>query len=612
MSQVFVEEGTDGILLIDASNAFNQMNRSAALHNIQVMCKEMALYVINTYRSPSRLFICGGGELLSQESTTQGDPLAMPWYALNTSIMIQNLRDHCPLVNQVWLADDSAGGGSIVQLHNWYRQLSKEGQKFGYFVNGRKSWLIVKSDVLAVEAKKVFGDEVNITTEGQRHLGAVIGSQEFKDQYCREKVLGWKGELEALSEIARSQPHAAYTVFTKGYKSKFTYFMRTIKSFEDYVDPIQEAIDDLLLPTLFGQTEPLPSNLPQLVTLTPAQGGLVVPDLRFEAPQQFAASTTITASHVDSITKQSTFMVAGERSTEELKRQHQALKIASVKSRMESIDSTLPSDLLRSVNQSRDKGASSWLTAVPLVDQGLVLNKQEFRDSLRLRYNFPLSDLPSKFVCGEKYTVCHALSCKKGGFVAQRHDGFRNLLTSFLGKVCTNVEVEPQLQPLDNELFNLRNAVTSLEARLDMKAGGFWSRGVTAFFDVRVTHVNSKCNQGKATSTIFKEQEEEKKRKYQQRVLDVEMRSFTPLVFGTNGGMGADCNCFLKRLAEKLSEKNEEPYHITITWIRSLLSFEILRSVHICVRGSKTPFHRIPQGDFIDDCRLNAGQACVR
>jgi len=80
-------------------------------------------------------------------------------------------------------------------------------------------------------------------------------------------------------------------------------------------------------------------------------------------------------------------MVAGENSTEtDLKRQHQALKTALVKSRMESIDSTLPSDLLRSVNQSRDKGASSWLTTVPLVDQGLVRNKQEFRDSLRVRY----------------------------------------------------------------------------------------------------------------------------------------------------------------------------------------------------------------------------------
>ena len=59
-------------------------------------------------------------------------------------------------------------------------------------------------------------------------------------------------------------------------------------------------------------------------------------------------------------------MVAGENSTEELKRQHQALKTASVKSRMESIDSTLSSDLLRSVNQSRDKGANSGIpSAMP-------------------------------------------------------------------------------------------------------------------------------------------------------------------------------------------------------------------------------------------------------
>ena len=79
--------------------------------------------------------------------------------------------------------------------------------------------------------------------------------------------------------------------------------------------------------------------------------------------------------------------------------------------------------------------------------------------------------------------------------------------------------------------------------------------GDTAFFDVRVTHVDSKGNQGKATSTIFKEQEE-KKRKYKQRALDVEMGSFTPLVFGTNVEMVADCNCFLKRLAEKNAENN--------------------------------------------------------
>ena len=153
MSQVFVEEGTDGILLMDASNAFNQMNRSVALHNIQITCKEMSLYIINTYRSPSRLFVCGGGDILSQEGTTQGDLLAMPWYSINTSIMIQSLRTSTPGVKQVWLADDSAGGGKIVPLYNLYNHLSQEGKKYGYLVNGSKSWLTASRAYLQMRQK---------------------------------------------------------------------------------------------------------------------------------------------------------------------------------------------------------------------------------------------------------------------------------------------------------------------------------------------------------------------------------------------------------------------------------------------------------------------------
>ena len=163
MSQVFVEEGTDGILLIDAIKAFNQMNRSVALHNIQITCKEMSLYISNTYRSPSWLYICRGGEIFSQEGTTQGDPLAMPWYSVNTSIMILSLRTSTPGVKQVWLADDSAGGGQIVPLYNLYNHLSQEGKKYGYLVNGSKSWLIVKSDVLADKAKGVLQLKVGAT-----------------------------------------------------------------------------------------------------------------------------------------------------------------------------------------------------------------------------------------------------------------------------------------------------------------------------------------------------------------------------------------------------------------------------------------------------------------
>ena len=68
--------------------------------------------------------------------------------------------------------------------------------------------------------------------------------------------------------------------------------MRTIESFEDHVDPIQEVVEDLLLPTLFGQSEPLPNEVRRLATLATGQGGLGIPDLKSEAPQQFCCLET--------------------------------------------------------------------------------------------------------------------------------------------------------------------------------------------------------------------------------------------------------------------------------------------------------------------------------
>ena len=103
---------------------------------------------------------------------------------------------------------------------------------------------------------------------------------------------------------------------------------------------------------------------------------------------------------------------------------------AAAKSRIDKIDESLSPYLLQAVQQTRDEGASSWLNAIPIEEHGLALNKQEFKDSLCLRYNLPLPNLPSYWACGEMFTVNHALSCKKGGSVAQRHDTIQDLLTS--------------------------------------------------------------------------------------------------------------------------------------------------------------------------------------
>ncbi len=72
LRKVFASAGTDAVLLVDADNAFNRLNRAVALHNIRYTCPPLATVLLNFYRSPSRLFVSGGMELSSEEGTTQG------------------------------------------------------------------------------------------------------------------------------------------------------------------------------------------------------------------------------------------------------------------------------------------------------------------------------------------------------------------------------------------------------------------------------------------------------------------------------------------------------------------------------------------------------------
>ena len=140
-------------------------------------------------------------------------------------------------------------------------------------------------------------------------------------------------------------------------------------------------------------------------------------DSRYLESVTLNTSLGITAPHVNCIVTQSSTNPAREL-MEERKREVNAQRRAAAKSRIDRIDESLPPDLLQAVQQTRDKGASSWLNAIPMEEHGLPLNKQEFRDSLFLRYDLPLPNLPSYCACGEVFTVNYALACKKGGFIA--------------------------------------------------------------------------------------------------------------------------------------------------------------------------------------------------
>ena len=93
---------------------------------------------------------------------------------------------------------------------------------------------------------------------------------------------------------------------------------------------------------------------------------------------------------------------------------------------------------------------------------------------------------------------------------------------------------------------------------------------------------------------IYNDQEREKKRKYNERVIEVEKATFVPLIFTTTGGMGPECQRFNKRLAHLIADKRNEEYSDVISYIRKKLRFALLKATLIALRGfrGKKEYHR--------------------
>ena len=97
------------------------------------------------------------------------------------------------------------------------------------------------------------------------------------------------------------------------------------------------------------------------------------------------------------------------------------------------------------------------------------------------------------------------------------------------------------------------------------------------------------CVLNKTCLTKIKYQSHEKMKckDYEQRVIQVEKASFTPLVYGTPAGMAGKATAFHKHLAKLISEKKMERYSDVINCMRTKLCVTMLRSVLVSVRGSK-------------------------
>ena len=289
-----------------------------------------------------------------------------------------------------------------------------------------------------------------------------------------------------------------------------------------------------------------------------------------DADLQYQASMKTTAPLVEKIVSQ-VHETPDDTVVSALQQSVRREKNEVLRTRLHEIKNSLTLKTQRAVELASEKGASNWLTVIPIDEMGFTLNKGEFRDALKLRYDWEIADKPSICVC--VFHVDHAMVCRRGGFIIQRHNELRDLEADMLSMVCNDVEIEPVLQELKGESLPSR-ANRAPDARLDIHARVFWERQRSAFFDVRVCHPNADSYRDLDLKQIYKQHENDKKR--------------LCLVFTTTGGMGEECKRYYNRLAELVAAKKGEDYANTVSWIRSKVSFAILRAALLCLRGSRT------------------------
>ncbi len=362
--RAFEGNNAEAALLVDAANAFNSLNRAVALQNVRKLCPSLGNILTNCYRVPTDLLWTVIG--FYQEKVQHKEIL---WQCRCTLLLQFHSLISCSLKSNrsgmlmMWLL--------LVKLanlrHGWNDTIS-HGANFGYFVNAKKTWLVVKPEHYQSAVDAFDETSVRITTEGRPHLGTPLGSIQYRRNFVEAKIEDWNKGIVALSKVATAHPHAAYAALTHGFSSKWVFLSRVVPGLDLQI--LEDSLRSTLIPAVTGR---LPFTASQKIT-SPLTSAILSGDNDY--------SYQI---HLDQI--------SAKLEVKSAKRECQQREIVS-KSELQTLEK------LCSVTYREP-----W-----------SLHKSAFYDALALRYSWSPQRLPSNCVCGSKLSIDHALYCPKGGF----------------------------------------------------------------------------------------------------------------------------------------------------------------------------------------------------
>ena len=192
--------------------------------------------------------------------------------------------------------------------------------------------------------------------------------------------------------------------------------MRTTPSMDGVLDKVEERLGRVIL-NIFGKE--IIQEEKELFSLPLRMGGLNIAlpqDLHKNLEQSIELSSPLASFNNDSF-KIKQFELDQTKISLRQKADMQR-ELIWTKS---SIKNNLP-EVKYTIQLASEKGASSWLNALPLSKHGFDLTKTEFRDAIALRYTWEAKNTPVICPCGKEFSLTHALHCAKGGYTHLRHN----------------------------------------------------------------------------------------------------------------------------------------------------------------------------------------------
>ena len=509
----------------------------------------------------------------------------MVLYGLALTPLAKRLRTDFPDLSQSWYADDASVIGDVSLFQAYFDALSKLGPPRGYYPQLSKSIILPhpQADQAHIQAA-TKGLQCDFRL-GHTYLGGYLGDPALRNQWMRMKITKWIASVAKLAKAAQKFPHSAYAALTKNKQAEWCYIQRIVPDTAELFMPLLDEIRMSFLPALAPNADDrtLP---PWLQHLPVRHGGLGLPNPTLGHDHRTSSRDSTTVLRASLLGQ---FPLAIEDYLDQARRakwltkqERDADHLRGFKERTQH----LPADHIRKIVRARHTG--KWLTVIPSSFDNTDLSAEEFRDNLAVRFDMTPSHLPPKCDgCSQKFSVEHALSCKRGALILQRHNDVAEEWHRLSAQAFTpgSVSNEPYIYTQTERVETTTNNKVS-DDRGDVAVQNFWRKGTTCIFDIRVTDTDAPTYRHQEPLKVLDKQESQKKSKYLEACIE-RRRHFTPLVFSVDGLQGTETSAAIKRLASRFSDKFHTSYSQSCGYVRSKLAIALAKTTSQCLRGPR-------------------------